>query len=76
MTDKPTHQDRLKTILHQNKKPTPAPKKEVDAEEVEVSCGAFGYLRGIRDLPGALELRFRNGNSTWFPYAWMCAGSA
>jgi hypothetical protein len=71
MTDKPTHQDRLKTILHPDKKPAPAPKKEADAEEVEVSCGAFGYLRGIRDLPGAVEFRFRNGNSTWFPYAWM-----
>ncbi len=70
MTDKPTHQDRLKTILHQDKKATP-PKKEADAEEMEVSCGAFGYLRGIRDLPGAVEFRFRNGNSTWFPYAWM-----
>jgi hypothetical protein len=72
MTDKPTHQDRLKKILHQDKKPAPAPKKEAEAaEETEVSCGAFGYLRGIRDLPGAVEFRFRNGNSSWFPYAWM-----
>ena len=70
MTDIPTHQDRLKTILQQDKKAT-APKKEADAEEMEVSCGAFGYLRGIRDLPGAVEFRFRNGNSSWFPYAWM-----
>ena len=53
MTDKPTHQDRLKTILHQDKKATP-PKKDADAEEMEVSCGAFGYLRGIRDQAGAV----------------------
>jgi len=69
MTDnKPTHQDRLKTNLHQDKKATP-PKKEADAEEMEVSCGAFGYLRGIRDLPGSVEFRFRTGESVWFAYS-------
>ena len=67
MTDKPTtHQDRLKGILNSG-----LPKNEADAEEAEVSCGAFGYLRGIKDLPGAVEFRFRNGNSTWFPYSWL-----
>jgi hypothetical protein len=71
MTDKPTHQDRLKGILHQEKPPAHLPKKEADAEEAEVSCGAFGYLRGIRDLPGAVEFRFRDGNSAWFPYNWL-----
>ncbi len=71
MTDKPTHQDRLKGILHSQEKSTLPPKKEAEAEEVEVSCGAFGYLRGIRDVPGTLEFRFRDGNSVFFPYGWL-----
>jgi hypothetical protein len=29
------------------------------------------YLRGIRDQSAAVEFRFRNGNSMWFPYSWM-----
>jgi hypothetical protein len=71
MTDKkPTHQERLRGILHPDGKP-PLPKKEGDSEE-EISCGgAFGYLRGIRDLPGSVEFRFRDGNSIWFPYGWL-----
>lgn len=70
-SDKPTHQDRLKGIL-ESKAPAASPaRKEAESEETEVSCGAFGYLRGIRDVPGALELRFRDGNSTWFPYGWL-----
>src|SRR5258708_25960699 len=69
--DRPTHQDRLKGILHQEKPSAHLPKKEADAEEAEVSCGAFGYLRGIKDVPGAIEFRFRDGNSVWFPYGWM-----
>ena len=69
--DKPTHQERLKKILHSHGKAANAPKNEADAEEAEVSCGAFGYLRGIKDHPGAVEFRFRDGNSTWFPYAWL-----
>jgi hypothetical protein len=69
--DKPTHQDRLKGILHSKEKATLPPKKEAEAEEVEVSCGAFGYLRGVRDVPGTLEFRFRDGNSVFFPYGWL-----
>lgn len=61
----PTHQERLKGILRPGA-------KEPDAEETEVSCGgAFGYWRGVRDLPGSLEFRFRDGNSAWFPYGWL-----
>ena len=44
--DKPTHQERLKKILHSDGKATNAPNKEAEAEEAEVSCSAFGYLRG------------------------------
>jgi hypothetical protein len=49
----------------------PPSKHEVEAEELEASGGAFGYLRGIRDHASAVEFRFRDGNSTWFPYAWL-----
>jgi len=71
MTDKPTHRDRLKGILHSEGQAANPPKNQEDAEEAEVSCWAFGYLRGIRDLPGSVEFRFRDGNSAWFPYAWL-----
>jgi hypothetical protein len=69
--ERPTHQERLKRILDAKESAASLPKKEAEGEEAEISCGAFGFLRGIRDLPGALELRFRDGNSTWFPYGWL-----
>ena len=65
---KPTHQERLRRMLDPEGK-AGLPKKEGEAEETEISCGAFGYLRGIRDLPGSVELRFRDGNSAWFAYS-------
>ena len=71
MIDEPKHQDRLQ------KSPPPAglsgilQSKEQEAEEAEASCKAFGYLRGIRDHATSVEFRFRDGNSTWFPYGWM-----
>jgi hypothetical protein len=71
MTDKPTHRDRLKGILSQEGKAAHPSKKEAEADEGEASCGAFGYLRGIREQSGAVEFRFRDGNSTWFPYGWL-----
>src|SRR5207244_11080785 len=58
-------------ILHTESEATVPPKKDMESGEVEVSCGAFGYLRGIRDLPGSVEFRFRDGNSAWFPYGWL-----
>jgi len=69
MLDETTHKDRLQR--------NPPPKglsgilqsKEADSEVAESSCRAFGYLRGIRDQSAAVEFRFRNGNSTWFPYS-------
>ncbi|MFL5241534.1 MAG: hypothetical protein ACJ8FY_05455 [Gemmataceae bacterium] len=68
--DKPTHQERLKRFLQTEGKAGPPPKNEADAEEAEVSGGgAFGYLRGIRDTPGSIEFRFRDGNSVWFAYS-------
>jgi hypothetical protein len=71
MNDKPPHRERLKGILGQPNFSMPLPPKETDADEAEGSCGAFGYLRGIKDRPSSVEFRFRDGNSTWFPYAWM-----
>ena len=66
--EKPTHQERLKRALNTGGQPG-TPPKTAEAEEAEVSCGAFGYLRGIRDLPGSVEFRFRDGNSVWFAYS-------
>lgn len=75
MTDETTHQERLNrtpppaglnAILHAKGK-----EKEAEADAGEASCGAFGYLRGIRDQSASVELRFRNGNSMWFPYGWL-----
>jgi hypothetical protein len=69
--DKPTHQERLR------RNPPPAGLtgilhgKEPEPEGEEASCGAFGYLRGIRDQSAAVEFRFRDGNSMWFPYHWL-----
>jgi hypothetical protein len=71
MTDKPTYQDRLRSILHPEGNNEHPPKLEADGEEAEASCGAFGYLRGIRDQATSVEFRFREGNSTYFPYGWM-----
>jgi hypothetical protein len=45
--------------------------KEAEADGAEGSCGAFGYLRGIRDQATSVEFRFRDGNSIFFPYGWM-----
>jgi hypothetical protein len=71
MLDETTHKDRLQR--------NPPPKglsgilqsKETEADGGEASCGAFGYLRGIRDQATSVEFRFRSGNSTFFPYGWM-----
>src|SRR5215831_13829359 len=73
MTDKkPTHEERLRAMLQPEGRAALA-KKDGEAEETEISCGAFGYLRGIRDLPGSVEFRFRDGNSLWLPYGLLGA---
>lgn len=71
MNDKPTHQERLKGILHVNGRAASPPTKEPDPEEAELSCGAFGYLRGVPGQPGAIEFRLRDGSSAFFPYGWL-----
>jgi hypothetical protein len=37
----------------------------------EDSCAAFGFLRGLHERALAVEFRFRDGNSDWFPYSWL-----
>src|SRR6516162_3394340 len=72
MSDKPTYQERLRSMLHVDGAPPARPKRdETGTEQGEGSCKAFGYLRGIRDQATSVEFRFRDGNSTFFPYGWM-----
>jgi hypothetical protein len=71
MNDKPTHQERLRGILHKETPPVRPSPKDGDGDGTEASCAAFGYLRGIRDEGASVEFRFRDGNSTWFPYGWL-----
>jgi len=68
MSDKSKHQDRLKGILHSEGKAPATPPGKVETDDVEASCAAFGYLRGLRDASASVEFRFRDGNSIWFPY--------
>ncbi len=68
--DKPNYQERLKAIFH-DRSAASSPNNDSDGEAAEASCGAFGYLRGIRDHATSVEFRFKDGNSTWFPYSWM-----
>jgi len=69
--DRPTHQERLRGILNSERPAVPSQNTDGDADEADASCAAFGYLRGIRDQAASLELRFKNGNSMWFPYNWL-----
>jgi hypothetical protein len=72
MTDKPTYQDRLRSRLQPANQPGDAGRHEVDADDLEASTGGpFGYLRGIEDKADAVEFRFRDGTSRWFPYGWL-----
>ena len=66
--DRKTHQEKLRSSGHAD------PRNRILGEEDDVeeaSCAAFGYLRGIRERADAIEVRFRNGNSAWFPYNWL-----
>lgn len=67
--DKRTYLDRLRG--QSNRSNAPSFDKDHDAEGAEDSCEAFGFLRGQRDSATSIELRFRDGNSLWFPYSWM-----
>ncbi|HWT78227.1 MAG TPA: hypothetical protein VN648_05420, partial [Candidatus Methylomirabilis sp.] len=67
--DDPKHTDRLRRNGHLDG--YTSPKKEAEPEGGEASCGAFGYLRGLRDASAAVEFRFRDGNSILFTYTWL-----
>jgi hypothetical protein len=69
--DKPTHQERLERNAQTPSRSPQLPQKESDPDGIEACCAAFGYLRGMRERADALEFRFRDGNSTWFPYGWL-----
>ena len=71
MIDDPKHQERLQRNAHLAGFTGILDSKDTEAEEAEASGGGFGYLRGLRDAAAALEFRFRNGNSIWFPYSWL-----
>ena len=71
MQDDTTHKDRLQRDPHPKGLSGILQSKETDTEASESSCRAFGYLRGIRDHSAAVEFRFRDGNSMWFPYSWL-----
>lgn len=74
MLDKPpaTHQERLQRNGHLKGYGVPPSKPESEPPDgSEGFCAAFGYLRGIRERADAVEFRFRDGNSVWFPYNWL-----
>lgn len=71
MPDDTKHQERLKRNAPPAGLNSILQSKEQDGEGGEAECAAFGYLRGIRDSATSVEFRFRDGNSTWFPYGWM-----
>jgi hypothetical protein len=45
---------------------TIAPDEDADSAD---DCGAFGYLRGVRDRALMLELRLKSGNRDAYPYS-------
>jgi hypothetical protein len=71
MIDEISHRERLAGKSQPSRYAASSRNPEADAEAAVPSCGAFGYLRGLRDQAAAVELRFRSGNSRWFPYSWL-----
>lgn len=70
--DRPTHQERLQRHGHLKGYGVPPSTPEGEPPDGgEGFCAAFGYLRGIRERADAVEFRFRDGNSIWFPYNWL-----
>ena len=51
-------------------KRTDSPAGTPEGEGTE-DCGAFGWLRGIRDRAIMLEIRHKDGRITAFGYAWL-----
>ena len=66
-----THKERLQRNQHLTERISPTSKKDNDTDGTEGACQAFGFLRGIRERADAIEFRFVDGNSVWFPYGWL-----
>jgi hypothetical protein len=65
-------QERMEPGGHLKGYGTLAPKHEPEQSDAgEASCAAFGYLRNGQERAEAVEFRFRDGNSVWFPYHWL-----
>ena len=71
MLDDTLHQERLRRNSRPDEYAASSPIKEAETEVGEASCGAFGFLRGIRDQSASVEFRFKDGTSVWFPYNWL-----
>jgi hypothetical protein len=71
MPDDITHQDRLERNPPSGLRGI-LQSKEPEAERGMASCKAFGYHLGPEHL-SAVEFRFLNGDSMWFPYSSMGA---
>ena len=56
--------------LSRTAEPTPLALIEPEQEETD-DCGAFGYLRGMRDRAVMIELRKKDGNIKAVGYAWL-----
>jgi hypothetical protein len=48
-----------------------APVVRAEDEESPIDCGAFGWLRGVKDQAIMLELRLRTGNVVAVSYAYV-----
>lgn len=60
------------SVLDKYTRPAAAMSDGEDGEGVH-DCGAFGFLRGIRDRAIMLELRKKDGSIRAFGYAWLQA---
>jgi len=63
--------DRRKYLLSGTRQEWPAGQQAQEQDSDEETCGAFGFLRGIRDQALAVEFRLQDGYREWFPYSWL-----
>lgn len=69
--NRPSYQERVQRNPHLAGHTIRSGGNDDGGDDGEACCPAFGYLRGIRDHASAIEFRFRDGNSVWFPYGWL-----
>ena len=66
--------ERSDSLLGRYTRPLPPSRDRYDAEldqEPHDDCGAFGWLRGVRDRALMLELRRKDGSIKALGYAWL-----